>query len=110
MPPVEAKKQPIVVVGGGFGGLSAALELAANASDIPVVPRIDKPVDPKIVEELLNKFTDFKRAYDENGLSVEEFDTFGSTMRTLRQFLEAGPQLNAQIRDFMIPNPDAKLA
>ena len=37
MPPVEAKKQPVVVVGGGFGGLSAALELAANASDIPVV-------------------------------------------------------------------------
>lgn len=27
----------MVVVGGGFGGLSAALELAANANDIPVV-------------------------------------------------------------------------
>jgi len=28
----------------------------------------------------------------------------------LRQFLEAGPQLNALIRDFIVPNPDAKLA
>ena len=37
MPPAEAEQQPVVVVGGGFGGLSAALQLAATAPDTPVL-------------------------------------------------------------------------
>jgi transaldolase len=77
-----------------------------NSSDVPVVSRIDKPVDPKIVDELLRKFPDFERAYTENGLTLEEFDTFGSTARTLRQFIQACHDLDGQIREIMIPNPD----
>ena len=38
----------------------------------------------EIIEELLKKFPDFKCAYNEDGLSVREFDTFGPTVRTLR--------------------------
>ena len=30
--------------------------------------RIDNPVDPTLVKELLNKFPDFRRAYTEDGL------------------------------------------
>src|SRR6201996_7678331 len=41
-----------------------------NGSDVSVTPRIDKPVRPEIVEELLAKFPDFKRAYNENGLAI----------------------------------------
>jgi transaldolase len=77
-----------------------------NASDVPVVSRIDKPVEPKIVNELLKKFPDFQRAYSENGLRLEEFDTFGSTRRTLRQFIQACHDLDGQVRDIMLPNPD----
>ncbi len=77
-----------------------------NASDVEVIPRIDNPVDPKIVGELERKFVDFRRAYNEGGLAVEEFDTFGSTRRTLRQFIAACHELDAQIRNFMVPNPD----
>src|ERR1700751_2051043 len=36
-----------------------------NSSDIEVCSRIDRPVDPKIVEELSRKFADFDRAYTE---------------------------------------------
>jgi transaldolase len=79
-----------------------------NASDVEVVPRIDKPVDPKIVDELLLKFPDFQRAYTEDGLSINEFDSFGPTRRTLRQFIAACHELPAMIRDRMIPNPDQK--
>jgi transaldolase len=79
-----------------------------NASDIAAIPRMDNPVDPKMVRQLTDKFPDFARAYSENGMSVDDFDTFGSTRRTLRQFLAAGADLNAVIRDFMIPNPDKK--
>lgn len=85
-------------------------QLRFNASDIEVAPRIDKPVDPKIVGELVRKFPDFRRAYSEDGLSVDEFDTFGSTVRTLRQFIAACHDLPGQIREFMIPNPDQKQA
>jgi transaldolase len=84
-------------------------QLRYNASDVPVVSRIDKPVDPKIVDELLKKFPDFERAYSENGLTPEEFDTFGSTGRTLRQFIQACHDLDGQIREIMIPNPDTRI-
>ncbi len=76
-----------------------------NAGDIEVVPRIDKPVDRRIVDAL-TKFGDFRRAYTEDGLAVDEFDGFGATRRTLRQFIAACHDLDALIRDFMLPNPD----
>ena len=79
-----------------------------NQSDIEVVPRIDTPVDARIVDTLLRKFPDFERAYSENGLTPEEFDAFGSTRRTLRQFIAAGAEMNAIVRDIILPNPDTE--
>jgi transaldolase len=78
-----------------------------NASDIEVRDRIDDPVDPKIVDELSRKFGDFRRAYTEDGLTIDEFDSFAPTRRTLRQFIAACHDLDGLVRDFMIPNPDA---
>jgi transaldolase len=77
-----------------------------NASDIEVRNRIDDPVNPTVVDELTRKFPDFRRASNENGLTIEEFDSFGPTRRTLRQFVGACSDLDALIRDFLIPNPD----
>jgi len=77
-----------------------------NASDVEVRPRIEEPVAPRIVEELSRKFPDFRRASEENGLSIGDFDMFGPTRRTLRQFIAACHDLDALVRDFMIPNPD----
>src|SRR6202022_4147969 len=48
--------------------------------------RIHEPVDPKIVEHLSRKFADFRRASSEGGIALDEFDSFGATRRTLRQF------------------------
>ena len=79
-----------------------------NASDVEVISRIDKPVDPRIVDELLLQFEDFQRAYTEGGLSSDEFDSFGPTRRTLRQFIAACHELPSIIRDHMLPNPDQK--
>jgi len=76
---------------------------------VTVANRIDTPVDAKIVDELLKKFPDFGRAYREDGLAIEEFDTFGPTVRTLRQFIDATHELAGQIRDVMLPNPDKGL-
>ncbi len=76
-----------------------------NASDVPVEPRIATPVAPAIVSAL-DRFEDFRRAYNEDGLSLEEFDQFPPTRRTLRQFISACHDLEAQIRDIMLPTPD----
>ena len=84
---------------------TAAWQKRINASDIEVIPRIDTPVDPKVVDTLLAHFADFRRAYTEDGLSVEEFDRFGATRQTLRQFCAACGDLNAFVRNAMIPDP-----
>jgi transaldolase len=77
-----------------------------NASDVAVAANIETPVDADVVDELMRKFHEFRRAYSEDGLSLEEFDTFGPTVRTLRQFLEATHELAFRVRDLILPNPD----
>jgi transaldolase len=77
-----------------------------NGSDISIRPRIDDAVDPAIVQELSKKFGEFRRAYNEDGLTIQDFDGFGPTRRTLRQFVSACHDLDSVVRDFMIPNPD----
>jgi len=81
-------------------------QLLYNASDVEVRKRMQDPVDPAIVEELRRKFSDFRRAYAEDGLTVEEFDRFGATVRTLRAFIGSFAELLACVRDFMLPDPD----
>jgi transaldolase len=88
--------------------ITAGWQKQFNASDIEVKERMNDPVDPAIIEELYRKFPDFRRAYDEDGMSADEFDTFGPTARTLRAFISSYQDLTAVIRDFMIPNPDVK--
>ena len=42
-------------------------------------------------------------------MTVEEFDTYGATVRTLRGFIGSYHELIRVIReDFMLPNPDVK--
>jgi transaldolase len=79
-----------------------------NASDISIVSRIDTPVDPRIVTDLEKRFVDFRRANSEGGIALQEFDAFGPTRRTLRQFISACADLASLVRDVMIPNPDLK--
>ena len=78
-----------------------------NASDVEIVSRIDNPVEPKIVADLSKKIADFRRAYAEDGISVDEFNSFAPTRRTLRQFVAACGDLNSIVRDVLLLNPDA---
>jgi transaldolase len=79
-----------------------------NASGINPVPRLDQPVSHTIVCALEEKFPDFRRACDP-ALPIDEFDTFGPTVRTLRQFSEATHDLERLVRDIVLPNPDTLL-
>ena len=78
-----------------------------NASDIEVVERMDRPVDAKIVADLAKRFKEFRKAYEPDGMKIEEFDDYGATRRTLRQFLGGNHELFKMIREFTVPNPDA---
>jgi transaldolase len=77
-----------------------------NASGIEAVPRIDDPVAPEVLKALLQQVAEFRRAYEPDGLSIADFDTFGATRRTLRQFLTAAADLDALVRDVLLPDPD----
>lgn len=79
-----------------------------NASDVEVRPRMDTPVEPRIVDDLARHFPDFVRAYEPDGLTLPEFDTFGPTVRTLRAFIASYHDLLHQVTDALLPNPDLK--
>jgi transaldolase len=84
-----------------------AWQVRFNASGIEPVFRMDAPVAPGIIAEL-SRIPDFRRAYEPDGLTVAEFDTYGATVRTLRGFIGSYHDLVASIRDVMLPNPDVR--
>ena len=79
-----------------------------NTSDIEVKARIADPIPAPVFDSLYKHFADFRRAYDEDGMTPAEFDTFGPNVRTLRQFIESYRELTGLVREFMLPNPDVK--
>ena len=80
-----------------------------NDSKVEVKPRMEDAVDPAIIEEMYDRIPDFRKAYDEDGMTIEEFDTYGATVRTLRGFIASYHELIGVIREqFMLPNPDVK--
>jgi transaldolase len=81
-------------------------QLLFNKSDVEVKKRMQNPVDAAVVEELYRKFADFRRAYDEKRMTVEEFDRYGATLQTLRTFIGSYAELLACVRDFMVPDPE----
>lgn len=67
-------------------------------------PRIDEPVAAEILASL-HTIPDFVRAYEVDGMTPAEFDDFGATRKTMRQFLEADAELDRMVRDVLIPAP-----
>jgi transaldolase len=85
-----------------------AWQVRFNQSDIEVKERMSHPVPQEIISSLYEHFEDFRRAYDEDGLTPEEFDSYGATVRTLRGFIGSYHDLVGVIRNTMLPNPDKR--
>ena len=83
-------------------------QLQFNGCDVPVIERMQNPVPKEALDVLCEKFVEFRRAYEPDGLRVEEFDAYGPTVRTLRAFTASWHDLVNLIRDFMLPNPDVR--
>lgn len=77
-----------------------------NTSGIEVKENIQEPIPPHILQALL-QLTEFRKACEPDGLSIKEFDGYGATVRTLRQFNNGYADLLAFVRDRMLINPDA---
>lgn len=90
--------------------LPAAWQRRFNASAVDVRPRIDDPVDPAIVDELVARFPDFRRAFEPDALRIDEFDVFPPTARTLRSFIASYHELLHLVGDALVPNPDVRPA
>jgi transaldolase len=76
---------------------STAEELITK--DGPVVSRIDAPTPREVVEELRAKVPGFRRAYDEDGLAVEEFADFGPLMFFRTMFLNGYARLLDEVAE-----------
>jgi transaldolase len=75
-----------------------------NENDIPAENRIDVPVAADILAEL-ESLEEFRRAYEPDGMTHAEFEDFGASRITLRQFLDADAQLDALVRDVIVAAP-----
>jgi len=73
-------------------------------SDITVENRMDTPVDPKLIAQLQKHLPDFDRAYQPDGMKPEEFEFYGATNRTLKQFLSGYDKMIALVRGVMTTN------
>jgi transaldolase len=81
-----------------------------DASGIVPTPRMDVPVDPFFIDELLARIPDFRRAFEPDGMAPAEFESFGASARTLRTFIKSYHDLQGAIRDLVLPDPDVKPA
>jgi transaldolase len=63
----------------------------------PVVSRIDEETPQSVIDELCEKFIDFRRAYYEDGLTVDEFAGYGPVQLFRNAFLKGWYLLLAEI-------------
>lgn len=99
------RKYPGIIVGGGARGLHHFTELVGGKicvtinwegtanklieSDPPVMYRLFNPVEPYVIDELIEKLVDFKRGWLEDGLTVEEFGSFGPVRLFASSFIKS---------------------
>jgi transaldolase len=88
--------------------LPFAWQVRFNKSGIAPAPRMDVPVDADLIDDLLARIPDFRRAYEPDGMTPDEFEGFGASARTLRTFIKSYHDLQGSIRDITLPDPDVK--
>jgi transaldolase len=111
---LKERKYPGIMLGGGARGLhhftemvGAEMHITINWKgtadrlvevDPPVVYRMDTPAPQYVVDELLEKIPDFKRAYNEDGLQIEDFKDFGPVVLFRESFVRGWEYLLDIIR------------
>ncbi len=74
---------------------------AFSKSDFVIRETLKDEEDPVILAELQEKFPDFAKVYQSNGLTVNEFQEFEATVNTLDQFIDGYEKLLSLIEGAM---------
>jgi transaldolase len=104
-----------VFVGGGARGLQHFTEMVGGdvcitinwegtadtllEADLPVVERLFNPVPDYVIDELSEKLPDFRRGYEDDGLAVEEFETFGPVQLFRGSFVKSWERMLQEVAD-----------
>lgn len=81
--------------------IPADFQKKINGSNVEIEDQIDRPVDPKLMEQLLS-IPEFVQAYDVNGMTTQEFDHYGAVTDTLTQFYQGYDELVQIIRKYIL--------
>ncbi len=73
-----------------------------NASNIEVVQRMEEDVPSEILAQLEDNFEDFRRAFYEDGMTPDEFASFGPSVHTLNDFLQGYNDFVCIVRQRML--------
>lgn len=71
---------------------------------IPIADNMSVPVDEAILAQL-RQLEPFVRAWEEHGLPVESFDTFGPVVLTLQYFQKSYDRAVLKLREVLLPDP-----
>jgi transaldolase len=111
---MKERAYPGTLLGGGARGLHHFTEMVGGdvavtlnwstmeeliEIDGPVVSRMDVEAPQSAVDELREKLPNFRRAYDEDALSVEEYEAFGPVVLFRTMFLNGYTRLLDAIAD-----------
>ena len=91
------KKINIIASGRTDSGVHAAGQVCSLS--------LENRIAPERVADALNRFLPEDVRVLESAAAPEEFDAFGATRRTLRGFLQADADLDALVRDVIMPQP-----
>ncbi len=72
-----------------------------NSSDYEILSKVDSSVNDQTIEKLM-KLPEFVKAYEEDGLSLDDFEHYGAFTATINQFLNGYDDLCRLIRTFMV--------
>jgi transaldolase len=109
---LKQRGYPVTVLGGGARGVQHFTEFVGGdvhitinwstaqeliQANTPVVSRIDVETPRVVIDELRAKFVDFRRAYDDGGLSVAEYAGYGPVQLFRNAFLKGWYLLLAEV-------------
>jgi len=124
---LRERRYPVLMLGGGARGTHHFTEMVGGEAHITinwstakelitanpaVIPRMDTPESPQVIEELLANLPDFRKAYLEGGLALEEFKDFGPLQYFRGMFVKGWDTLVENVRErrrtlLMIPSSSA---
>jgi transaldolase len=110
---IDRQGLPIALMGGGARRLRHFTDMVGGdllvtinpdaieslvARDEPALPRFRSPSDPALIARLRAKLPDFRRAFDDDGIAPEEFESFGAVRHFLSMFIAGWDAVREQLK------------